>query len=280
MKSHISEKLTFKDKLLNIFNKNIILVFIWAIIVFLSSVITLYQGSKILVDVFNKSIGEKNYLYKKLSLLTPNVNISNFIGQLGKPSITHQNKETKEFIFVDKYFYVQAITDLKDMVTLYSVTSRAEDFKPKFKIPGYDPKNKESYIILNESTFSDVFEKIEKYKGDDYGIEDTINPMCYTYLGAHRFVYFEGTYLGNAGNYQSFYIGLNDAGYWKYDENIEMPGPFSIKNINDCLTVSENFRKKQIVNTYVETTRFAYMPEEINEFPALKDDEVRVIDKK
>lgn len=232
--------------------------------------------------MFYSSIGEKNAFYKKISLLTPGVNISYFVDKLDKPAVTHTKVKTKEFIFISKYFYVQAVTDMDDMVRLFSITSRINNFNPTFKMPGFDKKDKNGYVTLNKTTFFDVFKKIEKYEGDEQSkVDDYIIPECQAFLGAHRFAYYEGSYLANPGNYQSFYIGVNDAGYYEYDD-IDTPKPFSINSIDDCLTVSNTFRRLQKINTYVETDRFSFAPEKTanNDFPALEDDEVRVIDRK
>ena len=109
------------------------------------------------------------------------------------------------------------------------------------------------------------------------------NPRCLFSLGARRFYYFEGYYEANPGNYQSFYIGVNDAGYINPELQNYVPGFKSQVDFNQedgCSKIPTNFRVKIPVNTYIVTDAFKFMPDR-SESAKLKLgvdlDEVRVI---
>lgn len=199
------------DKISNYLKNKQIIVIIWLVTVFFSSLITITDGFNKLVNIYNSHFGVVSIEYSKLSKLKPNVHIS-FIEQLiGSPTliqsedfeiITDQDKKEretlKEYVFIRKNYYVQAITNSDGVAISVAITSRNFNFKPVFYRPGQIGNNK-AKIILNETTFN-TFDSTEQ-------------ASCKALIGARRFNYYEEYYEANPGNYQSVIISYNDAGY-------------------------------------------------------------------
>lgn len=146
-------------------------------------------------------ISSKETKYETLTKLSPQVQISYFKNLLDEPVYINdlKNFNKKEYIFTDKDYFVQAITDLNDKVLLFSVVSRSKDFNPTYEITGIEPPALK--VSLNKTSFNDAF----------YGKEPL---ACYRFLGAHTPVYyFEEGYFGNPGKYLTYYIGHTDSGW-------------------------------------------------------------------
>src|SRR6266536_3437836 len=96
-----------------------------------------------------------------------------------------------EYVFVDEYFYLDAITDPQRKVLYFAVTIRDKSFHPTFK-------NQVFQIQLGRSKYSDIPGRPGSAQG------------CF---GAHWFAYYETRYFGRPGAYQDFGFGFNTAGY-------------------------------------------------------------------
>src|SRR6266496_35792 len=134
--------------------------------------------------------------------LVPEVDISLYQDAFGKPTfINHQPFSTNpnyerrkfvEYVFVDEYFYLDAIADLQGKVLYFAVTIRDQSFNPTFKKQVFQ-------IQLGRSTYSDIPGRPQAAQG------------CF---GANWFAYYETRYFGRPGAYQEFGFGLNTAGYY------------------------------------------------------------------
>ena len=127
--------------------------------------------------------------------LAAGVQLTYFKECLGDPAFRTEGEAFDEHIFVHDAFYVQAITDRSGTVTLYSVTTRVEDFHPVLGIRHGTPRLP---VTLGRDTFAAVGTAPASRGG---------------YAGARRFHYWESHYLGNPGLYQTYIVSLNDAGY-------------------------------------------------------------------
>lgn len=261
------KKPTLLDKINWLIHNNPILVTSIIIITLFSSLLTLNQGLGLFDKIFS-IFTYRSQLYSKLENLNPGVNISIYIDKFGQPTITKSINKNKEYIFVNKYFYLQAITDENGIVSYFSVTSKDSNFTPSFLTP-----DRSRTITLNRSTFIDFAPIItvttDKYIGISY------SPECEGYMGAHDFYYYEIDYLGNPGKYQTSVVGLNDAG------SITSEPDYSF--VNDCKNITNTQRKGMTINTYGEFGMFGSLPfPEVSkrEFKlGVDNNEVRVVEK-
>lgn len=146
-----------------------------------------------------------------------------------------------EYLFVNDYAYIQAITDSDDKVIIYAVTNREGDFNPTLHLPiGYD-------ITLGENRFIEL---------DEFDQEPE---WVRSFLGAHNFYYSEEYYFGNPGYYQTYIFALAGAGFLGLDSDsntdlVVPPGRRNVDSANlDDPDVNE-FRNKALINTYVVTS--------------------------
>lgn len=245
-------KTTLLNRIKKNLENNLIVVIVWMVIVFLSSLITLSQGFAMIYNYYNETIAYKDNLREIVENLDPNQQLHTITDVLGNADLIKEASEndqgaTRAYIFIKEYFYLQALTDRANNILAITVTSRDRDFNPEFEIPALS-----SSVVLGRSTFSSVLGDIEG--------------GCFIRIGAHNFSYFEGSYMANPGNYQSFYIGINDAGYpeswWKtkgfdglYDVGMS---PDWKEADGDCSSIPDLYRKNAVVNTFTITAPFVF----------------------
>ena len=174
--------------------------------------------------------------------LAAGVQLTYFQERLGDPTFRTRGEASDEHIFVHDAFYVQAITDRSGTVTLYSVTTRAEDFDPVLDIDYGWPTLK---VTLGRDTFASVGTEPVSRGG---------------YLGARRFHYWESHYLGNPGLYQTYIVSLNDAGYMgARGDLVAAIGALSVLKSEEelaaaaeeeALELLDLFAAETVVNTY------------------------------
>ncbi len=184
--------------------------------------------------------------------------------------ITISDLVVKEYIFGNQYFYLQVLTDASGRVLAYGVTTRKADFNPSFKILEHGkvpPKNLEKAIslpfniTLGKTHFSDF----------PYSPEN-----IFAYLGARRLYYHEEYYFGNPGEYQSYFIGVNDSGFVNInDDSLDF---FNKDEINTDDKSVANFRKSSTINTFLVTFPMGGFESALRKYLIGPDlDQVRVI---
>jgi len=251
---------TLQDRLMGYFRNSPIIVLVWMVTVFCSSLITISQGSSFIWNFYEENFDTKNVLYSELKHLSTNVDISYFNDNLGKSRIVDAlNDNKRSYVYINKYSYIQAITDSTGKVLSYAVTARVKDFQPIFYPPGYHDSNINlPKIILNKTTFYDLNPQITKI--DDGFTAPFTDPACYPMFGVNRFNYFEGEYLGHPGNYQTYFVGINDAGTWNFPDHFDLvDAGFRSVDPNICFKIPKDIRLSPI-NTYIETAPFEGMP--------------------
>ncbi len=202
--------------------------------------------------------------------LAAGVQLTHFQECLGDPTFRTEGEAFDEHIFVHDAFYVQAITDGSGTVTLYSVTTRAEDFEPVLDIRYGTPTLK---VTLGRDTFAGVGTAPVSRGG---------------YLGARRFHYWESHYLGNPGLYQTYIVSLNDAGYIGASGNLgaaidalrvlESEEESAAAAEEEARELLDRFAAETVVNTYsVASPLFPLERLQCMRFGPDKD-QVRVID--
>lgn len=222
---------------------------IWLIVIaslfltVLNSIIIVSTSYPIIKNLYINTIGEKAYLLRKIEKLVPETNILFFKQNFGDPTFININEKNKEYVFVNKYFYLDATTDLNDKVLYYAVTTRDKNFNPEFKTGVFSLNGDQIIVKLGITKFSEIKSYPDMVDG------------C---VGAHDWFYYETHYLGNPSNYQTYAFGVNMAGYgsesvaddiYHMDEcnwDDKNPGPYVKENV-------DYFRERNVVNTYLIT---------------------------
>jgi len=161
----------------------------------------LWQGGVGLLRLYRATIGRAGVAHRKLGKLSPDVTLSYFTSILGPPAFNNSASHHTEFVYVDRYFYLQAWVDTRERVIFYTVTSRRKRFRPPIWNDAASWvlfQNPSKKLRLGRFSFSQVPE------WDPDGIIG--------WLGARRFGYTESFYFGNPGHYQRYVIGFTDAG--------------------------------------------------------------------
>jgi len=269
-------KPTLYEIIQNQFKKSGLLVTIWVAIVFMSSLITVTQGISLITKFYKNNLAERESYYQKLQTVVPGLQIGYISEVLGSPAIINSNKDgtKKEYVFVNKFFYLQAITRADGYTLSVAVTSRDKSFQPSFSAHGYtdkitiNPSYKEDVgdqetdfknlikivkgkgIVLNKTTFSDVTSAEALKEG---------YTICRARIGANRFSYSEETYLANPGNYQTIIIASNDAGNDGVSKYYgEMFNTFfeNMEDQENCEKVPDGHRSGTAINTFIMTAPF------------------------
>ena len=229
----------------------------------ISSLITIYNGWEIGSDLYSEHFKHEEMLLDKISHLSADTNIVYFESLLGQPVFVNAyantfNKENpsdyREYIFVDDLFYVQAVTDASSKVLIFSVTTRSKDFHPTLSLGPYSANEEQHFLVeLGKTHFENAF--------------DSSPEKVLSYMGANRFSYAEYYYFGNPGNYQTYILGYNQAGYlgssvdklvdvpWIFDEDLPETKPDEASTGKyDSRVIA--FRRAATVNTYAVTSPF------------------------
>lgn len=228
-------------------------------LVLLSAVITISTGISILIRFYKSTLGYKSVSRNNLSRLAAGVSIDYFKSILGPHVFQKTVDDRREHVFVDKYFYVQAITNADGSVLTFSVTSRIRRFNPALTLGPYSLTGEVVRVRLGKTRFAEIDLLAKPSK-------------LFCALGARRFCYYEEYYFGNPGNYQAFIFAINDAGYRNHPFISGKTAP-SLDNPQ-----VQEFRREAIINTYTITAPFV-SSENLEGFRVGADyDQVRIVD--
>lgn len=243
------------------FKKSNTIVISSILLLIISSIITISTGAPIIYKFINENLFYKSYIQKKLENLVAGAQISNFINQIGEPVYIEKinNDKNKEYVFINKLFYLDAIADNLGNVIQYAITTRDKNFNPIFESPMYTAKGDKYKVILGLTKLVELPEL-------PFDID-----AC---VGAHNWLYYETHYLGNPSNYQTYAFGLNQSGVHQSDFNnltsllqdVDKDYCKELKQIKNTSDKFENFltlsssilelRKHLIINTFVITASF------------------------
>lgn len=149
---------------------------------------------------YRTPVGTKRFFYKKLRLLSPDVQLDYFSRSLGlTPVFRNKRALFSEYVYVHPLFYVQALVDEQDSVACYSVTSRTRGFEPRIWPHNLHPETVPMIPNPRLGSFS-------------LGELDIQPQEIEGWVGARRFGYVEAFYTGNPGLYRTYFVGINDAG--------------------------------------------------------------------
>lgn len=235
-------------------------------------------------NIYVNTFGQKAVAYQNISKLAAEEQIGYFNSALGQPVFKNAVGTLDEFIYVNKYFFVQALCDKGGRVVLYSITTRSKDFNPVFTRASYSGSQSSSKItkvdqkiILGETSFT-----LAAYI---LGVPDGLK----SFAGVRRYGYSEAYYFGNPGNYQYFIFSQNDAGVNINNTYLDRQltiGLFDVSNMinptKTTLTLSEkdisSYREKAIINTYTVTSP-NFDIKSFNDIPiGVNGDQTRVLD--
>ena len=233
-----------------------------ALVFILASLTTISNGISILARHYRSSIGFKRNLHHQLRRLAAGVHIGYFEAILGPSAFCRTTGENREDTFVNKYCYVQAITDPVGTVVLYSVTTRRKDFSPTLVLGPYALDNHSSKIRLGRTRFAEL--------------ESFAKPQSITSnIAARRFYYYEEYYFGNPGKYQTFLLGIGDAGYCHRDH----PGIPVVCGEAIGNSAVREFRQNAVINTYAVSAPLLIAKDLLKGFWfGANRDQVRVVD--
>lgn len=163
--------------------------------------------------------------------------------------ITDSNKENnREYVFINNFCAITAITDKDDKVMAYSITTLDSNFTPNISLANADLKFK-----LGITTFKEIEKTLY-----EPGINGT--------FGENWFHYNEEYYLGLSGNYQTYIFSVNENGFlnkYFYDN----PPFFLHEELNDQKNEDmDNFRANVPPNTITITSSFFNTNETFKEY--------------
>jgi len=212
----------------------------WVIILISSAITFLVSAINLSKWVVNKS-NEKKFLLKKIALLDTGSHITHFISLLGNYVSVDENKE---YIFVNNFFYVQAIADQNGSISTFSLTTRKKNFHPVLR-----DQFGSILITVGSTNFSELTNPIRIVKNGDHGVRNFYSEVCY---------------FGYRGGYRNYAFSSNPNGYGKML-------PFSdMEDITENPMELKNFRATTLINTYSvgvprEPSNFEYFGPKYNQ---------------
>lgn len=210
--------------------------FVLALLVslFLSTALSLVKYSAEFVGwVQDRRVEWQDAEYAKLDGLGAGINAAIFDQTLGAPTFIRQADDGRvEKSYQGRGFWVQTIENGAGGVDLMAVTSCLPNFNPQFTTPVG------ATVVLNKTKFFE-FRPTQGSSVSEYFLSGaTANSRFYDIYS-----------LGNPSNYQTVWLGINDACDWDRDA---IPGfPFDYQGLTkDGGAPVEAFRRAARVNTY------------------------------
>jgi hypothetical protein len=183
--------------------------------------------------------------YRKIGQLRAGLSLAWFEHLLGPPMFVtpSQDRMFTQYLYRGRDHWVQAIADNDGSVRLMTITSCDEQFRPTFagelgSIPNMGG------IILHQTRF------------DEVPASPPTRVRYATSIATANSYYFDEYYLGNPGNYKTYFVGITDACPWLAPARTEIPlferGVEYAADDPDVIA----FRAEAIANTYGETDIF------------------------
>lgn len=167
------------------------------------------RGPSVLRSIYRSTPrGRRSRLFKELAKLAPGIQIGYVTEVLGEPAFKNLVGQYTEYIYAKPDCYVQVLADDSDSIVLFAVTAGSEHFHIPTWVSHarWSPRPQVADARLGKFTFNEVA-----------GVDNARQGMS-GWLGARRFNYLEVFYFGNPGNYLTYLLGVNDAGWvWRKD---------------------------------------------------------------
>lgn len=181
-----------------------------------------------LVALYRRTAGRRRDLVRRLDRLGTSAQLSFFTSVLGEPPAMrrrvrwqnpvydeeghvagHTNREGHENLYINRYAFIQALTDEDETVIAYSLTTRHRRFHPRYQTSGGFKESRRTRLGKDREVFHPGID-VRLGKTPFSAVRDPGSARGW--LGARRMGYIETHYLGNPGLYQSFVLGINDGG--------------------------------------------------------------------
>lgn len=189
---------------------------------------------------WRNTVGQRRLARRKVERLSTTVTEEWFRSILGTPATARSSGDLTELIWIDPFYYVQAIVDGPGQVVQWAVTSREPGFQPEFGKPWRGPFT----VRLNSTPFASICDH------DPEGLD--------VMHGARRTSYTECQYFGNPGGYQRFAFAVTDAapasGGDAVYRLISSKDSFVAAPLSDAEVFALEARRVAAPNTYAETT--------------------------
>jgi hypothetical protein len=158
---------------------------------------------------YRGTLGRRSDHYGRLARLGTSAQLSFFTSVIGQPAAIRQRREIWirdsgrqvrkrgfDCCWVDRDYFVAALTDEDETIQALAITTRSKSFRPRF-----------------QSVRGRAYPKLEVRLGRTRFSEIEARPIkIESRLGNRRSGYNEIYYFGNPGYYQHFVCGVNDAG--------------------------------------------------------------------
>ena len=144
------------ERILDTLKGSPIVLLLGVIVVVLSSLLTLANGLSFLLKQFRSTLGFPTNLRGQLRQLSAGVTIGFFRELLGPDVFARTDGPRREHVFINKYCYVQAVTDLEGTVLAFSVTTRKRRFHPTLVLGPYWLNGEKLKVRLGRTRFFDL----------------------------------------------------------------------------------------------------------------------------
>jgi hypothetical protein len=184
--------------------------------------------------------------YEKLERLKAGFSFEVFDETLGAPVFVRDRGQVRERTYKGRDYWVQTVSGSDGVVTLYSVTSCDEDFKPEFSIAGGSENGtSDSKIQLHESEAGSVI------------ADSTHTRLNFFYSGATANSRFLTTWSsGNPSNYKAYAWGYTDPCEGdRLPPRVEALGDDGLfyGSVDEAPRSVRDFGNRVSVNTFAET---------------------------
>ncbi|MFF0727450.1 ETEC_3214 domain-containing protein [Streptomyces sp. NPDC004134] len=183
--------------------RNILVVLLLFTALVASSVATVFTTGAGIKGWYDDRYDWREKEYGKLTALRAGYSLETFEEELGTPHFRSPVPGTKftDNVFEGRDYWVGAVTDARDTVVAYSVTSCSTDFRPEFTFG--EGGSDESRLRLNTTAMSGVI-------APDSGVESWIHVSGAT---SNSYV-FQVYYGGRPTAYKTYAWGMNDICAW------------------------------------------------------------------
>ncbi len=213
------------------------------VVTIIASIGGLLVNVKEINNFFANNIFPERGLYKNIEKLNTGAQVAYFDKLIGKPVMikpwsNEQFPKYKEYVYVNDNFFVKSIADETNTVLYYAVTTRKDDFNPKF------PLVFGNNLKLGKNKMSDI---------------NTAQPESIVLDYSAKFLYYhENYYYGGIGNYRYYLIGYSPSECCKEatdsnnlnDVNYNVPEIVREKDKDEKEKKAEAFGSSLVPNTY------------------------------
>jgi hypothetical protein len=250
------------------------------VVLLLSALVALNTLVPLAVATYRRTLGRRRDRYKRLSRLGTGAQLNFFEAVLGEPPAIQRtvtgkayidgdpddgplevDKDYLESIFLDRFFFVQTISNDDETVVAFSITTRAKRFNPVFTGVPDPPWRQRLWLTLRFGRRPARLFRVKLGQTPFAELDDPI--FVQPWVGVRAASYSEGHYYGNPGYYQHYVFTASVVGYpppggplletaqflghreWPYPDDSPDASPL----LRDIPGLSE-FRRTSAITTY------------------------------